>query len=163
MACRIVCRIGQVSAHEFPIAGRRDPDYEVFMAQSPDVRWKQRFNNYRNALKQFEEGVRATLADRISQEGLIQRFEYTFELAWKCLQDVLQSRGYAEIRGPKPVIEQAFQDGLIADGLLWMEMLKARNEAAHLYDEAVFLRLYDQARHRFLAPLQSLAEKLRTL
>lgn len=130
------------------------------MVPSVDVRWKQRFSNFLNALKQFEEGVRAAPVDRLAQEGLIQRFESTFELAWECVQDVLQARGYSEIRGPKPVIEQAFQDGLLADGLLWMEMLKARNEAAHLYDEAVFLRLYDRARHQFLAPLQALAQRL---
>lgn len=128
-----------------------------------DIRWKQRFKNYENALTQFTTGVQAQLTERIAQEGLIQRFEYTFELAWKCLQDVLHARGYAEIRGPKPVLEQAFRDGLIVDGLLWMEMLKARNEAAHLYDENVFVKLYDQAQHQFLAPLQALAEKLRSL
>lgn len=133
------------------------------MVPPQDIRWKQRSSNFLNALKQFSDGVDAAPVDRLAQEGLIQRFEYTFELAWKCLQDVLQARGYAEIRGPKPVIEQAFQDGLIVDGLLWMEMLKARNEAAHLYDEAVFLKLYDQARLRFLTPLQMLAQKLRTL
>jgi len=49
------------------------------------------------------------------EEGLIQRFEYTFELAWKCLQDLLQERGYGDTRGPRPVIEQAFQDGIISE------------------------------------------------
>ncbi len=50
---------------------------------------------------------------KLEEEGLIQRFEYTFELAWKCLQDLLAERGYANVRGPRPVIEQAFQDGII--------------------------------------------------
>lgn len=50
---------------------------------------------------------------KLEEEGLIQRFEYTFELAWKCLQDLLAERGYANVRGPGPVIEQAFQDGII--------------------------------------------------
>lgn len=128
-----------------------------------DIRWKQRFSNFQKALAKFEEAIAGNSKDRLAQEGLIQRFEYTFELAWKCLQDLLQERGLEEIRGPKPVLQQAFQDGLIHDGVLWMEMLRARNEASHLYDEKVFLKIYDQAKNAFLTPLQTLQQKLASL
>ncbi len=107
------------------------------MVQDPDIRSKQRFANFKKALKLYESAV-ALKMSRLEEEGLIQRFEYTFELAWKFLQDTLQERGYTQIRGPRPVIEQAFQDGMISDGPVWMEMLKARNETTHLYDEATF-------------------------
>lgn len=133
------------------------------MGKSPDIRWKQRHRNFSKALQQLQEGVAQNPADRLAQEGLIQRFEYTFELAWKCLQDLLQERGYAEIRGPRPVLEQAFQDGLIADGILWFAMLKARNEASHLYDETVFLKLYAEVKEQFLEPLRQLADTLQSL
>jgi len=133
------------------------------MDEKRDVRWKQRFSNFKKALERFEEAVAENTQDRLSQEGLIQRFEYTFELAWKSLQDLLQERGLAEVRGPKPVLEQAFQDGLIADGVLWMEMMRARNETSHIYDEKVFLKIYGQAKDRFLQPLQALRAKLETL
>lgn len=125
-----------------------------------DVRWKQRFSNFKKALSQFEEALVQKNPERLAQEGLIQRFEYTFELAWKCLQDLLQERGLAEIRGPKPVLEQAFQDGLITDGLLWMEMLKARNEASHIYDEKIFLRIYNQAKNKSAQPFRNLKKRL---
>ena len=128
-----------------------------------DVRWKQRFLNYKKALSQFAEAVQAGLKERLAQEGLIQRFEYTFELAWKTLQDLLKERGLEEVRGPKPVLQQALQDGLIHNGLVWMEMLKARNEASHLYDEKVFLEIFDKARNEFLAPLQALEKQLASL
>lgn len=128
-----------------------------------EVRWKQRFSNFKKALSQFEEAVSQNHQERLAQEGLIQRFEYTFELAWKCLQDLLQERGLGDIRGPKPVLEQAFQDGLIADGLVWMEMLRARNEASHIYDEKIFLRIYNQAKGPFIGPLQDLKAKLESL
>ncbi len=131
--------------------------------EKKDIRWKQRLSNFSKALGKFEEAVKADLKDRLAQEGLIHRFEYTFELAWKCLQDLLQERGLEEIRGPKPVLQRAFQDGLISDGVLWMEMLRARNEATHLYDEKVFLQVYDMAQNRFLKPLQDLMKKLREL
>lgn len=128
-----------------------------------DIRWKQRFQNYKKALTQFSNAVRQNSKDRLAQEGLIQRFEYTFELAWKCLQDILQERGLVEIRGPKPVLEQAFQDGLIHEGLIWMDMLRARNETSHIYDEAVFLEIYNKAKDHFLKPLLDLKEKLEKL
>lgn len=130
---------------------------------SKDIRWKQRFQNYQKAFKQFEEAVLGNSRNRLAQEGLIQRFEYTFELAWKCLQDLLQERGLVEIRGPKPVIQQAFEDGLIQNGVVWMEMLRARNESAHIYDEDVFLDIFHKTAKDFYEPLKALKEKLETL
>ncbi len=128
-----------------------------------DIRWKQRFENFKKAFSQFDLAVASNTQDRLAQEGLIQRFEYTFELAWKCLQDILQERGYDSIRGPKPVLEQSFQDGLLSDGVIWMEMLRARNEASHLYDEKVFREIYSKARNEFLKPLRDFKNKLEKL
>jgi nucleotidyltransferase substrate binding protein (TIGR01987 family) len=102
-----------------------------------DMRSKQKFSNFERTFNLYEEVVSSKMS-RLEAEGLIQRFEYTFELAWKYLQDVLQERGYTEVRGPRPVIEQAFQDGLISNGPLWMDMLKARNATMHLYGQATF-------------------------
>lgn len=130
---------------------------------SQDIRWKQRFENFKKALQQFEEAVGQNNLERLSQEGLIQRFEYTFELAWKCLQDILQERGLTEVRGPKPVIQQAFEDGLLEDGLTWMEMLRARNETSHIYDEGKFLEIYSKAKNQFLKPFLALQKKLTDL
>ncbi len=72
----------------------------------------------------------------LQKQGMIKCFEYTFELAWKTLQDFLiEVRGYGDAKGPRPVLEQAFQDGIIADGMTCFDMLKSRNLTAHLYDE----------------------------
>lgn len=128
-----------------------------------DIRWKQRFSNFKKALRQFEDGVMSNTQDRMAQEGLIQRFEFTFELGWKCLQDILIERGYDFARGPKPTIQQAFQDGLITDGIVWMSMLKARNEASHLYDEEVFHDIHQKAKNEFLKPLRDLCQTLELL
>ena len=67
----------------------------------------------------------------------------------------MYERGYAEIRGPRPVIEQAFQDGMISDGPLWLQMLKARNETTHLYDEAVFKSISKNVKGPFLSVLKN--------
>ncbi len=124
------------------------------MADPLDVRSRQRFENFKKALKLYEEAITPKMS-RLEEEGLIQRFEYTFELAWKCLQDLLQERGYPNVRGPRPVIEQAFQDGIIQDGPLWMEMLKARNETTHLYDESTFNSISKKVKTSFLPILQT--------
>ena len=113
-----------------------------------DIRSEQRFSAFKKALAKYSEAARPGL-NRLEEEGLIQRFEYTFELAWKSLQDLLQERGYANVRGPKPVIEQAFQDGIISDGPLWLDMLKSRNETTHLYDEKTFERISTKVKGPF--------------
>lgn len=118
-----------------------------------DRRSLQRFGNFSKALKLYEEAASQSM-NRLEQEGMIQRFEYTFELAWKCLQDLLQERGYANIRGPRPVIEQSFQDGIITNGPLWLLMLQARNETTHLYDESTFLSVSRSVKGPFLQALQ---------
>jgi len=117
-----------------------------------DKRSVQRFGNFKKALSLYDEAV-SQAKTRLEDEGLIQRFEYTFELAWKCLQDLLQERGYANIRGPRPVIEKAFQDGIISNGPLWMLMLQACNETTHLYDESTFLSISKNVNGPFLQAL----------
>ena len=118
-----------------------------------DIRSHQRFENFKKALALYEDAIVPKMS-KLEEEGLIQRFEYTFELAWKCLQDLLQERGYKEVRGPRPVIEQAFQDGVISEGPVWLQMLKARNETVHLYDESIFNSIIKQVKTSFLSVLQ---------
>ena len=117
------------------------------------TRLQLRFNNFKKALLQYQSAVNPHLSV-LEKEGVIQRFEYTFELAWKCLQDLLVLRGYSEIRGPRPSIEKAFEDGLIQNGALWLEMLQSRNETTHLYDEATFVRASTQVLGPYLVELQ---------
>jgi len=100
-------------------------------------RWQQRFENYKKALSQLEKFLQKDVLNELEEQGLIQSFEYTYEVAWKVLQDVLRERGFVDIAGPRPSIEQAFQIGLIQDGLVWMQMLKDRNLTTHTYNETV--------------------------
>ena len=123
------------------------------MDQNFDVRSKQRFENFKKALDLYQEAISPKMS-KLEEEGLIQRFEYTFELAWKCLQDLLAERGYANVRGPGPVIEQAFQDGIITEGPVWLEMLKARNETTHLYNQNIFESIKKSVKGPFLVALQ---------
>ncbi|PSR53141.1 hypothetical protein AHMF7605_06155 [Adhaeribacter arboris] len=61
----------------------------------------------------------------LEREGLIQRIEYTYELSWKTLQDLLEYKGYSDVKGLRPVIEQVFKDGYITDGVTWIAIKKA--------------------------------------
>ena len=126
----------------------------ILLAGNQDIRSLQRFSNFKKVLAKYQEASSAQLS-RLEAEGLIQRFEYTFELAWKSLQDLLQERGYANVRGPKPVIVQAFQDGIISDGPIWLEMLQSRNETTHLYDEATFEKIFSKVKGPYLKLLLS--------
>lgn len=103
-----------------------------------DIRWRQRFQNFEKAYKQFNAAIVdfSKLSD-LEKEGLIQRFEYTFELAWKTLKDYLESQE-VPANFPREVIKSAFHYGLIQDGETWMDMLEKRNLMAHTYDESRF-------------------------
>lgn len=105
-----------------------------------DMRWIQRFNHFNKALSQLREAV--TLAQqrplsKLEEQGLIQSFEYTHELAWNTLKDFLEERGAFNLFGSKDTTRMAFKNGLIENGEVWMDMIKNRNLTTHTYNEAV--------------------------
>jgi len=108
------------------------------MPQNPDVRWRQRLQSFRKAFAQLSKAA-ATARERelseLEQQGLIQAFEFTHELAWKTLKDFLESRGADNIYGSKDATREAFAKGLIENGDAWMEMIKSRNQTSHTYNE----------------------------
>ena len=103
-----------------------------------DVRWIQRFNHFVKALSQLREAV--TLAQerplsKLEEQGLIQAFEFTHELAWNTLKDFLEERGVQNIYGSRDATREAFKTGLIVNGEVWMNMIQSRNLTSHTYDE----------------------------
>lgn len=102
-----------------------------------DIRWKQRFENYRSALRTLAEAVALAeqrVLSKLEQQGLIQGFEFTHELAWNVLKDYLEEQGLVGIIGSKNATRQAFKNALIQDGEAWMDMIKARNLTSHTYN-----------------------------
>ena len=128
--------------------------------KNKDIRWLQRFNNFNKAFKQLEKFNQAQNLNEMERQGLIKAFEYTFELSWKTLQDLLKDKGYIDIVGPRPVIEQCFQDGYIADGIGWMRMHKSRNLTSHTYDEETAEEIITQIRSEYYSLLKDLIIKL---
>lgn len=103
--------------------------------ENKDIRWQQRFSNFNKAFNQLEKYVGQKEMNELEEQGLIKSFEYTYELAWKTLQDLLKHIGYKDIVGPKPVIQQCFQDGYISKGEAWIRMHNSRNLTSHTYNQ----------------------------
>ncbi len=106
--------------------------------ENKNIRWVQRFSNYKKTLLQLEEAValgRKRTLSRLEEQGLIQGFEYTYELGWNTLKDFLQNQGNQAIYGSRDAIQEAFKVGLITDGEAWMEMFKDRNKTTHTYNQ----------------------------
>ena len=101
-----------------------------------DVRWKQRFNNFENAFLFFEKAVDQPNYTLLEMGGLVQSFEFTFELAWKTIKDYLESEGM-DIKSPKEAIKAGFSTEIIEDGHIWIEMLEKRNELSHTYNQHI--------------------------
>lgn len=103
-----------------------------------DIRWKQRFNNYLKALQTLDEAAalaQTRALSRLEQQGLIQSFEFTHELAWNVLKDFLSDKGIAGLIGSRDATRSAFKNGLIEQGEDWMAMIADRNLTSHTYDQ----------------------------
>lgn len=101
----------------------------------------QRFDNFKRAFARLDEAAMLAKQRKLSeleQQGLIQAFEFTHELAWNVLKDYLEAQGVGpNIIGSKDAARLAFKNGLLEDGEAWMDMIKARNQTSHTYKEEV--------------------------
>jgi nucleotidyltransferase substrate binding protein (TIGR01987 family) len=101
-----------------------------------DIRWQQLFSSYNRALAQLETFVKRPELNECEQQGLIKAFEYTFELAWNTLRDLLRSQGNTTLLGSRDTLRKAFRLGLIDSGESWMLMIQDRNLTSHSYNRA---------------------------
>lgn len=120
-----------------------------------DIRWEQRFSNYVKALSKLEQAVvqitttfdSDTLQlgewlDEMIKEALIQRFEYTHELAWNVMKDYAHFQGNSEVAGSRDATREAFQLHLITEAHTWMDMIASRNKSSHTYNEVTANEIY---------------------
>lgn len=102
-----------------------------------DIRWHQRLANYSRALAQLQKAVALSQSRELSeleQQGLIQAFEFTHELAWNVMKDYFVYQGNTSITGSRDAVREAFAVQLISDGQGWMDMIKSRNQSSHTYN-----------------------------
>ena len=104
-----------------------------------DIRWQQRLASFQRALAQLEAAVtlrRSRPLSELEQQGLIQAFEFTHELAWNVMRDYLRSLGQEGLLASRDSTRAAFAAGLIVDGETWMDMIISRNLSSHTYNLA---------------------------
>jgi nucleotidyltransferase substrate binding protein (TIGR01987 family) len=131
-----------------------------------DIRWHQRFNNFFKALTLLEQGVAKFKTEGLSEleeQGLIQRFEFTHELAWNVLKDYFDYQGNTAITGSRDATREAFNKGLIHDGEGWMEMIKSRNKSSHTYNEAIAQEIIQNIVGQYCGLFLDFKEKMNTL
>ena len=125
-----------------------------------DIRWQQRFSNYINALAQLETFIDPPALNEREQQGLIKAFEYTFELAWNTLRDLLRSQGNTSLLGSRDTLREAFRLGLIDAGETWMQMIQDRNLTSHSYNRATADAIAAQITTSYLPCFQQLRDRL---
>lgn len=112
-------------------------------------RTKELFEDYKNAAERLREALgEDSLKGSIIIDGTIQRFEFTYELAWKLAKNILDCNGI-EALAPRPAIKEAFRAGIIKDGQGWIEMLENRNKTSHIYDEKQALEIYNKIKSQY--------------
>lgn len=126
---------------------------------SEDIRWKQRFANYKKATTQLEEFIEKGELNKFEVQGLIQCFEYTFELAWKTMKDYLELEVF-EVKSPRGTIQTAFQTQLVTEGHIWIDALEKRNLMAHTYDEGVAKEAEQLIKQKYYPVIKELLDKL---
>lgn len=126
---------------------------------STDIRWKQRFHNFEKAFKNLEEALAKTELSKLEKAGVIQIYQFTFELAWKTTKDYLEEKGIS-VKFPRDTIKEAFKYEIIEDGELWLDMLQKRNFMAHTYDEALAELAYSLIADQYYAALRQVLLKL---
>ena len=126
------------------------------MQNYKEIRWKQRFANFEKAFKQLKAAVdKFDELDDLSKEGLVQRFEYTFELAKNTLKDFIESKGENE-KYSRDVLKKAFQLQIITDGEIWLEMLDKRNIMSHTYNKTTFVEVVTVIKEKYFSEIEKL-------
>lgn len=127
---------------------------------TPDIRWQQRFSNYKKALAQLEMFLDPPDLNLREQQGLIKAFEYTYELAWNTLRDFLRFQGNEALFGSRDTLREAFRVGLITHGDTWMLMIQDRNLTSQTYNQVTAKAIASQVLSLYLPCFQQLRSRL---
>ena len=123
-------------------------------------RFIERKQDLTNATKRLKEALEQEETD-IVIDGVLHRYEFTFEIAWKTLKDYLEYLGIPMNTGsPREVIKESFAHNLISDGETWIKMMLARNSLSHVYDEETSRQIYVAIKNEYIHELEKLVESL---
>jgi len=130
-----------------------------------DIRWEQRFRNYNKALSKLKEGVEinSETITELEKEGVIQRFEFTHELAWNVIKDYCEYQGNTSITGSRDATREAFKINLVTNGEGWMDMISSRNKTSHTYNEDTMHEIFDKIIHSYYPLFEAFQRKMENL
>ena len=124
---------------------------------------KNKIENFRKAIERLQDGVskyKSDTNDELRRDGLIQRYEFTFELAWKTTKAFMENQQLTRYQLPKEVLQSAYRFGFIDNEAVWLEMLKARNMTSHLYDERIAIKTCERVITDYLPELTELLKNI---
>lgn len=131
-----------------------------------DIRWIQRFDNFKRSLKQLDDAM-TIIAERdlndLEKQGVIQAFEYNYELAWNVMKDFFEyqgGEGGLGIQGSRDAFRLAFRRGLIVNGDVWTDMIKSRQLTSHTYEEKVSAKVLEDIIEKYYPEFVALRETL---
>lgn len=125
-----------------------------------EKRWQQRFHNFEQAMGKLTDAVQQESYSDLERVGLIKTTDFSFELAWKTLKDLLEYEGY-EVKTPRMVLKQAFKSEYIQDGNKWLDLLDKRNFLAHVYDDVFSKEVVLLIKEQYYPLLKDLYEFLK--
>jgi len=132
------------------------------MNEEQDIRWLQRLDNYQKAFDSLTSDVELAterdLAD-IEKRGLIQAFEYTYELAWNVIKDFYQSVGETNIHGSRDAFRTAFNKGLVKNDVL-IKTIKSRQLTVHTYNEEAVSDIFHDVVNEYYDAFKELLDNL---
>lgn len=126
-----------------------------------DIRWEQRFSNFNKALLKLEQSVNyinhnvleeenlGYIVEELIKEGLIQRFEYTHELAWNVMKDYALFQGNSTIGGSRDATREAYKLQIIENADVWMDMIQSRNKTSHTYNVEIANEIFGKIIHEY--------------
>ena len=121
---------------------------------------EKRYEDYKKALERLKEAMLEEPTEIII-DGTIQRYEFTFELAWKIMKDYLEYNGFIDgLSSPRNIIQLAFQNKIIKNGDIWIQMMLDRNLLSHLYDEEKSREIYNNIKNSYLVQFEQLKQFL---
>jgi nucleotidyltransferase substrate binding protein (TIGR01987 family) len=129
-----------------------------------DVRWIQRLNNFETAMKNLLEGIEEATTrqlNKLEKQGLIQAFEYNYELAWNTVKDFYEAQGETNIQGSRDAFTLAFNRGLVKNyGTVLIESIKARQMSSHTYNEETADEIFDDIVNSYYDAFKELIDNL---
>lgn len=128
------------------------------------TRYQEKLSDFDKALNRLNEAIEESKNNTKSttlKDGVIQRFEFCYEICWKVMKMYLENEGIEEAKSPRSTFREAFKVELIDDGEAWIDMLKDRNLTSHVYDEEMAIEIYEKIIMKYYPQMQEMCSKLK--